>query len=193
MDDIKKRRQIEIESWFRQFAKHCNESFQLQVTFDGAAAATINAAYWEVIENTIRPRLATTSRTVPSVNRYHIASTFEIIVAIYKPIIEPEENNEDLNARLAFFVANVIIMAWQDDDVRKHLYISNAFVRDHIIWLKDLGHHKNAILSIFQNASNWYLMDALAHERNDKQKLTNQLSHEFRHNSGAEYGHNKQC
>jgi hypothetical protein len=159
----RERRHEEISNWLSHFAGALRcDGVDVSVA-DGAADA-LNVAYWELLQESVRPRVVRHDGTHGHIDRHKIASLFELLIVHEQPLLHGDAAiAADLNARLAFFVAINIIAAWNGitaDD----LYVSESFDREHRTWLNQLSRYREG-WPIFSNAATWYLVELVYLER----------------------------
>lgn len=165
---IAKRRQ-ELEIWIKMFIDRLNEvNGDLEIRYpESIAYDELSAVYWEIMNESIRPRIRSRKAGVEVVVDHHkIASLTELLMVHYRPLdnvgLDVELQNS-LNARLAFFVAENIIAGWNPEVVGK-LHVSDSFREEHLAWLRSCSFAGQSA-SVFSNAATWYLVEKIYLER----------------------------
>ncbi len=157
------RRQQEITEWTKHFVEELKKD-GVGASYSDEDIVYLNANYWDMLRQSVRPRVAKHDGGKGHIDRHKIASLFELLIVHHSPIKHPDESiAEDLNARFAFFVAINIIASW-NGIASTDLYVSPTFDREHRTWLKQLNHH-NESWPIFSNAATWYLVELIYLER----------------------------
>lgn len=161
--DRKERRHHEIIGWVAHFVDGCRAD-GVDAAFDPDDIARLNADYWDLLKETVRPRVAKHDGGKGHIDRHKIASMFELLVIHHRPIKHADDSiADDLNARFAFFVAINIIASW-NGITGSALFVSDTFDREHRTWLKQLNRYSEG-WPIFSNAATWYLVELIYLER----------------------------
>jgi hypothetical protein len=157
------RRQQEITGWITHFVESCRVD-GVEASFSADDVALLNADYWDLLKESVRPRVAKYDGGKGHIDRHKIASMFELLIVHHRPIKHTDEQiADDLNARFAFFVAINIIASW-NGIAGADLYVSESFDREHRTWLKQLNMYSES-WPIFSNAATWYLVELVYLER----------------------------
>ncbi|MDP2794798.1 MAG: hypothetical protein Q8O25_12115 [Sulfurisoma sp.] len=164
-EDQKHRRLDEITTWFSRFAEYCLEEGGIGIGFKAGIQSLINSAYWEQMDEVVRPKIISgTPNGEARADRHKIASLMELMIVHAQPVTYGNpEIAEDLNVRLAFYVATNIIGNWNSEKC-ENLYVSESFDREHRTWLRRVN-TKAEGMPVFSNAATWYLVELLYLER----------------------------
>ena len=154
----KRQRESEIETWLSYCEEFFLNAFKIKISLQKDAAKYIGHHYWESMEEKVRPRIRSKNGEGPVVvDRHKICSLIEMVVMYVAPIEAPDP--DELNARLAFFVAINIIGNWQADKIHT-LSVGEDFDREHLALLRNINRSSDG-WPIFSNAATWYLFEQL--------------------------------
>lgn len=174
----KEKRRNEFEQWANICITELNQQLEGVIELSAPSSDVfdeLNSTYWELLEETVRPRIK--SREAGKevvVDRHKIASLTELLLVHYRPFkhlrIDPALENS-LNARLANFVAESIVGGW-NPEVVGNLAVSDSFSSEHLAWLRNSAFDTRSA-SIFSNAATWYLVEKIYLERSERTMLVN--------------------
>ncbi len=117
------------------------------------AAETINAVYWELLEDRIRPYIE--NNDLRNIDHHKIISLTELCVMRALPILHPDiQRVLHLNATLAFGIGVNILRSWRDEPMDLD---DEGFIREHHSWLRWVS--TAGEFPIFSNAATWYLFE----------------------------------
>lgn len=166
-EEQKQKRLQEFHEWFDEFASYMRLQRGIAVTFEERAAESVNANYWEFMDNNVRKYIKHRDNQDHSerVDRHKIASLMELIVAATLPIAHNDkEVRYHYNALLAFCCAMNVVKKWKSDgDEARNILrgdMDDAFVRAHINLLEYTA--ATSDIPVFSNAATWYLVEKLA-------------------------------
>jgi hypothetical protein len=158
-NDAQRKRLKEWKAWLNNFRLQHNGSQKFK--YIPNAAWLLNDLYWRLAEQYLRPVLNTPQETEENhkIHPYKIISTSEITVMMTEPIevANDEKTEKQLNALLAWFIANQIIEGWETgspikittsdiaqiagytEHIEKNKRYPESFAAEHIQWLTMLN------------------------------------------------------
>lgn len=167
------KRSKELKTWIGQFiilfGQKTSADKVLDLDYDEASAEQINADYWELMYERIKPRIKNHSGKEKRADRHKIASLLELLVNWHQPITIDDKKQQDIiNAHLAYFVALAVIGNWNQLK-GKNLSESITFKREHVALLTAMSKNGGETLPIFSNAATWYAVEKILLARYTKQ------------------------
>ena len=175
-DAAKAKRHKELGTWFDRFIQGIAQSQEAlkkrniiahQIRFAEDGVDRVNAMYWEVMVETVKPRITPSDGSDHvTADRHKICSLTELIIIHEQPIEHDDATmRARLNALLAYFCAQNIMGNW-DQRVVSNLIPSPAFSEAHLAWLASIAPGGER-LAIFSNSATWYLIEELLLARHD--------------------------
>lgn len=157
----------DVQKWLEEFQEVFPEAIIATEMDTIPTAVFIEHLYREKLEGSIRPRMKPgDDGEQHRIDRHKIASLYELVVANVSPVIDLAQDTgksvEDLNADLAYFVAQVVIESFANVKGQQiELNVPASFEREHKSLLK-LCNVQVTDGMVFSNAATWYLVEELS-------------------------------
>lgn len=170
-EEQRKKRAVEIKTWFGQFVALIGQTRPDKVrdiNWIDNAENVINSDYWDLMFERVKPRIKNHTGSKRA-DRHKIASLMELLINWHQPITLPDPaQQEKINAQLAYFCALNIIGNWKRINIPL-LHASDSFAREHIAMLESMAKTGGEVLPIFSNAASWYLVETIFLGRKNQQ------------------------